>query len=191
MAALGILFLIMLFVIVAFVTTLAHTSKEARAKKERQEKIIDEIEDKRGDHILFLPLAVYQTDFHKLGYPENYDGPVFLVSQKNGRVHFAYVNSPELELKSIEFDPRFEQKTSGKVSGRSGSSLIGAAWFGTTGAIIGGSGARNIDTTTRNQEINSSALLTFINNEQKNKFVIEVVANTATVYTLKKDFQIQ
>lgn len=149
---------------------------------------IQKIEDERGNHVKFLNLSLYLTDLTKAGYPADYDSYIFLISQTDGLVHFAYEGSPELRLISVDHSARFTHTTKGKVSGRTGSALIGAAWAGNVGAAIGGSGSRKVNTTTTDQEVGSSGLLTFQSADGTGEFAVEAVITSDTVHALMKDF---
>lgn len=161
---------------------------EEQKLKTRNYGIFKAIEDARDDYESDIIVQLKASDLPKLGYPSDYIGYYDIVKGKSGNLHFSYPNSPDLKLINIEYMPEYQQTTTGKVSGKTGSSIIGTAFLGSAGGIIGSSGSRNINTTSTQQEINTFGLLTFVNVATNKKFIVSVVLNKAVYTRLKSDF---
>lgn len=160
------------------------------AKEEYEEfyKSFSEREEKRGNYLDDLIIQVDERDLTKLKYPNDYEGLYVLVKQPDSKLHFSFDGSPELELTELEYLPEYQNVTSGKVSGRSGSAAIGTVLLGSTGGAIGAAGSRNVNTVTQRQEIDSEGLLTFKEVESGNVFIIKIAMNKPIYTRLKSDF---
>lgn len=148
-----------------------------------------EIESRRGDDITHrIGLSVANEDLPKIGYNQEFDGLIFLFSVRDGTVHFSYEQSPALHLKTVEFQAHYSQQTNGTVSGRSGSAAVGGLLFGNVGASMGSARKRKVNTTTKNVEESSQALLTFVRANGGIPFTIQCTLITADYDSLVKDF---
>ena len=183
-----ILIFIFTILLLAGVGSYKNGQKQAKALNEQLSK------DKktRGEASHAVMLLVKKEDRSKIGFIQSEIYPALelsiLIKNNKETVHFAYPYTPELYLVGIKYNPRYSTKTTGKISGRTGSSMIGGALLGTTGSVIGGSGSRNVNTTSKQVEQNSPAVLTFIQQDNNIRFSIEINLNETGYNELFKNF---
>lgn len=184
---------IMIIIGLLFIVAIAYESN--KAKQERSNELVQEyvktfhdIEDNRGNYTQVLSIELKQSDLSRLGYPSNYTGMYALVKNNDDTVHFSYPNSPDLKLINIDYNPQFTQRTSGKISGTTGSAIAGGLLLGNIGATIGASGSRKAKFTTTSQEVKNWGLLEFKQVSDNSKVSAEILLNQEQYYALKRDF---
>lgn len=151
-----------------------------------------EDEKRRGKPVNKIEIYVNKDDQYKIGYIKNekYPNlPAYLIKSSDETVHFAYPFTHKLYLTKVIFNPKYNLQTKGSVSGNTGSSILGTALLGTSGGIIGSSGSRRVNTTSKQVEVSTNAVLTFIDAINHKTFSIEISANSDIYNKLIKNFQ--
>lgn len=125
-------------------------------------------EKNRGSYQSDIQLMMDQENLSKVGYPVNSQGYSMLVKEREGVLHFNYPESPQVELLSIDYQPKYQNVKSGNVT------KIGDNYIN--------------DTVTRRREINGEGLLMFKTLETGQKFIVKAVLNEDICMKLKSDF---